>query len=123
MWNWSAFTSLAVVAMVVLMSAQATDAKRGCATFGHSCYGGMGKRSGESINLNVNDVLDEVQQQEEDNPEDVFTGPRSDYGNRHAISERQRQLTAQDIYSLSPFIRQWLRSIRNDQGLPNLNMD
>lgn len=59
----------------------------------------MGKRAGEVINPNE-DLLEDLQQ--EDNPEIVFTGPRSEFRNE------QRQLTAQDIYNLSPFIRQWV---------------
>ncbi|KAI4458751.1 hypothetical protein MML48_7g00004534 [Holotrichia oblita] len=86
----------------------------------------MGKRSGEVINSNIEDILEEVQQQqqlEEDNPDIIFTGSRNDYSNKHQENEQQRQPTAQELYNLSPLIRQWLRSIRNVQALRSTNLD
>ncbi|KAK9723408.1 hypothetical protein QE152_g19222 [Popillia japonica] len=82
----------------------------------------MGKRSGEVINPNIEDILEEVQRQqlEEDNPDVVFTGSRNDYSNKHQENEQRRE---QDLYNLSPLIRQWLRSIRNVQALRSTNLD
>lgn len=74
----------------------------GCATFGHSCYGGMGKRMSSSDLLTNEEVLQDVQQ--EGNPADiVFTGPRGDVD-----MEPERKITLQQLYNLSPFLRQWV---------------
>lgn len=64
----------------------------GCSSFGHSCYGGLGKR-GEVVGNE--ELLQDVQ---EDNPEIVFTGPRSE----------QHESRFPPIYNLSPFLRQWV---------------
>lgn len=71
----------------------------GCATFGHSCYGGMGKRA--SDRENNEEILQDVQV--DDNPAFVFTGPRSEYK-----PERLQRLTPQQYDYISRVIRQWV---------------
>lgn len=115
--NWSnaAFvTLLAVVTLILLLNSDGVDAKRGCATFGHSCYGAMGKRMSPSDLLTNDEVLQDVQQ--EGNPEIVFTGPRGDLD-----VETERKMTMQQLYNLSPFVRQWLQSYRKAQEMHNGN--
>lgn len=72
----------------------------GCATFGHSCYGGMGKRASELIE-NPEEIFQDVQGEE--NPAFVFTGPRSEYK-----PERPPKLTPQQYDNISRVIRQWV---------------
>ncbi|KAF5275967.1 hypothetical protein FQA39_LY00763 [Lamprigera yunnana] len=72
----------------------------GCATFGHSCYGGMGKRMSPADLLTNEEVMQDVQQ--DNNPGIIFTGPRGDVG-----FESERKISVQDLYNLSPFFRQW----------------
>lgn len=68
--------------------------------WGHSCYGGMGKRASELMDTN-----DEVitGYSEEENPAYVFTGPRSSY--KPNISQR---LSKQQNDAISRIIRQWV---------------
>lgn len=51
--------------------------------------------------LTNDEVLQDVQQ--EGNPEIVFTGPRGDLD-----VETERKMTMQQLYNLSPFVRQWV---------------
>ncbi|NP_001123587.1 neuropeptide CCHamide-2 [Bombyx mandarina] len=44
---------LAVSIAVLLMMSQGVSAKRGCSAFGHSCFGGHGKRSGEPAPMDM----------------------------------------------------------------------
>ncbi|KAF5283080.1 hypothetical protein FQR65_LT14097 [Abscondita terminalis] len=76
------------------------DCSCGCATFGHSCYGGMGKRMSPADLLTNDEVLQDVQQ--DNNPGIIFTGPRGDVG-----IESDRKISLQELYNLSPFFRQW----------------
>ncbi|XP_052890711.1 uncharacterized protein LOC128298936 [Anopheles moucheti] len=46
--------ALVIVAVLV----QSTSGKRGCAAFGHACYGGHGKRSGSSASSLYPEALD-----------------------------------------------------------------
>lgn len=87
--------------------------KGGCASFGHACYGGMGKRNDDLTNSNEEILQDAVSQ--DDNPQFVFTGPRSDNNNgdmnnhirRPSLSASNEELREQ-LYHLSPFLRQWV---------------
>ncbi|KAJ3664488.1 hypothetical protein Zmor_000051 [Zophobas morio] len=103
---WSAAVLLAAVAFVL---AEAAEAKRGCATFGHSCYGGMGKRASDLLDNNE-EILQDVQNDE--NPAFVFTGPRSEYK-----PERPPKLTPQQYDNISRVIRQWIQYYRRAQEL------
>ncbi|EAU76882.1 AGAP004553-PB [Anopheles gambiae str. PEST] len=44
--------------VIVSVLVQSTNGKRGCAAFGHACYGGHGKRSGSSASTLYPDGLD-----------------------------------------------------------------
>lgn len=73
----------------------------GCANFGHSCYGGMGKRASDLLETN-----EEVgpSYQDEENPAFVFTGPRSSFK-----PNSSQRLTKQQYDAISRIIRQWVR--------------
>ncbi|KAJ8937468.1 hypothetical protein NQ314_011857 [Rhamnusium bicolor] len=73
----------------------------GCVNFGHSCYGGMGKRASDLIDTNE-EVLQNFQ--EEENPAFVFTGPRSSYKPKPS----QRLTQQQYDNNISRVIRQWV---------------
>ncbi|KAL0831822.1 hypothetical protein ABMA28_001353 [Loxostege sticticalis] len=49
--------SLAVTVMAVLVLSQGIVAKRGCSAFGHSCFGGHGKRSGDTAAIDTTQEL------------------------------------------------------------------
>ncbi|KAJ8955009.1 hypothetical protein NQ318_000441 [Aromia moschata] len=82
----------------------------GCMNFGHSCYGGMGKRASELVDTNE-EVLQDIQ--EDENPALVFTGPRSSY--KPKLSQR---LTQQQYDNISRVIRQWIQNYRRAQEIP-----
>uniref|UniRef100_A0A182W3K9 Uncharacterized protein n=1 Tax=Anopheles minimus TaxID=112268 RepID=A0A182W3K9_9DIPT len=44
--------------VIVSVLVQSTSGKRGCAAFGHACYGGHGKRSGSSASSLYPEALD-----------------------------------------------------------------
>ncbi|NP_001280509.1 hypothetical protein precursor [Tribolium castaneum] len=96
---WS--TQVVLLAFVMAFVLAAAEAKRGCATFGHSCYGGMGKRTEN----NNEELLQDVQSEE--NPAFVFTGPRS---------ENQQKLTPEQYDNISRVIRQWDTIVQESSG-------
>ncbi|XP_065170526.1 uncharacterized protein CCHa2 isoform X2 [Atheta coriaria] len=69
------FGALMIFLLVFATQSSFAEAKRGCANFGHSCYGGMGKRANalneEYTSQEGNSIDGEV------DPALVFTGPRS----------------------------------------------
>ncbi|XP_048477886.1 neuropeptide CCHamide-2 [Plutella xylostella] len=42
---------LTALAVIILLITQGISAKRGCSAFGHSCFGGHGKRSGDNAGI------------------------------------------------------------------------
>ncbi|XP_025828883.1 uncharacterized protein LOC108734337 [Agrilus planipennis] len=79
-----------------------TFVQGGCSTFGHSCYGGMGKRANdEEVNAEV------FQEIEQDNPEIIFTGPRNSEVDETWAPEPK--LSLQQYRHFSPYLKQWLR--------------
>ncbi|XP_060527207.1 neuropeptide CCHamide-2 isoform X2 [Cylas formicarius] len=44
------FSSCLIILTILLASKIVADAKSGCASFGHSCFGGMGKRGSYDAN-------------------------------------------------------------------------
>lgn len=78
----------------------------GCATFGHSCYGGMGKRASEFMGTNE-EIMQDVVAQDGENPAFVFTGPRSAY----KPEPTTQRLTPQQYDNISRVIRLWVRQL------------
>ncbi|XP_038220225.1 neuropeptide CCHamide-2 [Zerene cesonia] len=72
--NLLAFSVIAVLVITV-----GVNAKRGCSAFGHSCFGGHGKRSGDSPgNPSSSELMGRQLGQEEIPPHPVY--PHSGYG-------------------------------------------
>ncbi|KOB72957.1 CCHamide [Operophtera brumata] len=63
-------TMLAVAIIAVLVMCQGVSAKRGCSAFGHSCFGGHGKRSGDTggVDISSQDLIARHQMGQEETP-------------------------------------------------------
>ncbi|VEN61718.1 unnamed protein product [Callosobruchus maculatus] len=107
----------ALAFLFVLLLAHA-DAKRGCVNFGHSCYGGMGKRASTGVEDTPAALGEEVRYlPQSGDPALVFTGPRgSVYKPDSATKELARQ---QQVENVSKVIRQWIQNYRRAQELSN----
>nr|XP_026489525.1 neuropeptide CCHamide-2 [Vanessa tameamea] len=75
---------LTLSVMAVLVFSVGVSAKRGCSAFGHSCFGGHGKRSGDSGDNMMDTSNSELMAnrqlgQEETPPHPIY--PHSGYGN------------------------------------------
>ncbi|XP_046436164.1 neuropeptide CCHamide-2 [Neodiprion fabricii] len=115
-----------VVIIVVLCFAIEVSAKRGCSAFGHSCFGGHGKRSGSSDRIddglqeNMNSGLNQ-EGQEYESPRGGGEILLADAGQVYQDRPMPRFQPPQVLgpqeqhprYNLSPFIRQWLASYRS----------
>ncbi|XP_025828882.1 uncharacterized protein LOC112904027 [Agrilus planipennis] len=89
-----------IFAVLIIFTVGTSEAKRGCSTFGHSCYGGMGKRANdEEVNAEV------FQEIEQDNPEIIFTGPRNSEVDETWAPEPK--LSLQQYRHFSPYLKQW----------------
>ncbi|XP_049870870.1 neuropeptide CCHamide-2 [Pectinophora gossypiella] len=58
--------TLALVAMLVM--SQGVNAKRGCSAFGHSCFGGHGKRSDSAMDMANPEMMGRRQLGQEETP-------------------------------------------------------
>ncbi|CAK9823768.1 hypothetical protein ANTRET_LOCUS2045 [Anthophora retusa] len=110
---------LSLCALVLLLSSTGTTyAKRGCSAFGHSCYGGHGKRFDPHLRDNVlqeNEapIDDRNGKTEALSLNNEFVGPEQKFGGQPEIlfPQMRRQDTARfDPYTLSFIVRQWLTS-------------
>ncbi|XP_046751624.1 neuropeptide CCHamide-2 [Diprion similis] len=114
--------------LFVLCFAIEVSAKRGCSAFGHSCFGGHGKRSGPSdrIEDGLQEVVDDsgLNQEGHQEYESLRGGGEillADAGQVYQDRPMPRFQPPQVLslqeqrprYNLSPFIRQWLASYRN----------
>jgi hypothetical protein len=86
----------------------------GCSAFGHSCFGGHGKRADGNVVLLPGPDSDQQPQlvfrtEQEDGDDVVAQGalPPSWLANAGASRRVPSPLSAQ--YNLSPFLRQWVR--------------
>ncbi|XP_039750755.1 neuropeptide CCHamide-2 [Pararge aegeria] len=67
---------LAASVIAVLIISVGVSAKRGCSAFGHSCYGGHGKRSDSSIDSSSPELLGRRQMgQAETPPHPIYPHP------------------------------------------------
>ncbi|KAG6441702.1 neuropeptide CCHamide-2 [Manduca sexta] len=69
---------LALTVVAVLMMTHGVTAKRGCSAFGHSCFGGHGKRSGDTAPLDLSNqelVARHQMGQEETPPHPEYSHP------------------------------------------------
>ncbi|GLV44150.1 CCHamide-2 [Carabus blaptoides fortunei] len=118
---WATIITLTALLMFTF---DTCEAKRGCQAFGHSCYGGHGKRVDSRFGSAPEEVSYGSNQQAGLN-DMVFTAPRS-LPNTGPLENQEdtqvRQNMPQDLYNLSPFLRQWLQAYRNSQDFRSNNM-
>ncbi|XP_029154970.1 uncharacterized protein LOC114928032 isoform X1 [Nylanderia fulva] len=92
--------------------------KGGCASFGHSCFGGHGKRFDSSIQHNtLQESIGQNQESEVPSPNDelFYILPNDEFRERSDKLPfiRTRKDTQQfDLYPLSSFVNQWIASHR-----------
>lgn len=65
--------------------------------YGHSCYGGMGKRDSVDVVPSQGEVTEDIIQQQDEDPGMVFMGPRN------GLNVAPKQL-----YYIPPLFRQWV---------------
>ncbi|KAM3966996.1 neuropeptide CCHamide-2 [Aphomia sociella] len=129
---------IVTIAAVLLLS-QGVSAKRGCSAFGHSCFGGHGKRSGDSSAMEPNSDMIARHQlgQEETAPHPIY--PHSGYsgilppgddiipvrdGGEFSSSQNgvYEDSAARDVmkFKLRNIVKHWMdnyrRSQQNDDG-------
>ncbi|KAH1012462.1 uncharacterized protein LOC109539232 isoform X2 [Dendroctonus ponderosae] len=82
------------------------EAKSGCEYFGHSCYGGIGKRT---YMAEASEESMPVEAQDAEIPADVFKGPRSQlpYASREFT---QTALSPKQYEQMNKYIREWVRN-------------
>jgi len=102
---------MSVVVLAVLVDQ--SSAKRGCSAFGHSCFGGHGKRADEDVLLIPGSASD--QQPRLVYPPTASGAEDSDdamiqSGGFGALSASASGRLVPSPHNLSPFLRQWLQS-------------
>ncbi|CAK1579099.1 unnamed protein product [Parnassius mnemosyne] len=126
---------LTLVLVAVLVMSVGVGAKRGCSAFGHSCFGGHGKRSSDNsiIDGRNSDMVERRQLgQEETPPHPVY--PHSGFSGilpsgddiipvrDGGVYEREENNFARDVmkYKLRNIVKNWMenyrRSQQNDDG-------
>ncbi|GAB1859839.1 hypothetical protein CAJAP_01077 [Camponotus japonicus] len=112
---------LSIVVLLVLISvSDNVHAKRGCASFGHSCFGGHGKRFDSTMRRNTlqESISQKFQESEIPSPNDelFYVFPNDEFRERSDNSLpfiRTRKDTQQfDPYPLSSLVNQWIASHR-----------
>ncbi|XP_059054593.1 neuropeptide CCHamide-2-like [Achroia grisella] len=120
-----------VTVAAVLVLSQGVTAKRGCSAFGHSCFGGHGKRSGDTSGMEPSSEMIARHQlgQEETAPHPIY--PNSGYSGvlppgDDIIPVRDGGVyddsAARDVmkFKLRNIIKHWMdnyrRSQQNDDG-------
>ncbi|XP_023720028.1 neuropeptide CCHamide-2 isoform X2 [Cryptotermes secundus] len=111
---------IVLTAIIVLMvEIDQSSAKRGCSSFGHSCFGGHGKRADEGVLLLPGADSDQQQrlmfparETGSEDGEDTMIQPEG-YG---ALSPASSASLVPSANRLSPFLRQWLQSYRRSTG-------
>ncbi|XP_045479368.1 uncharacterized protein LOC123684235 [Harmonia axyridis] len=91
------YNLLAFLFIFLVLNFGVSEGKRGCANFGHSCYGGMGKRGHKELLP----ILDPTQEQGE-----ILIGSRF-------ISDKpyvKLKLNPLQYQQLSRFFKQWISS-------------
>ncbi|CAH1981057.1 unnamed protein product [Acanthoscelides obtectus] len=92
----------------------------GCVNFGHSCYGGMGKRASSAVEDTPGSLGEEVRYLEHSGVSDpayILTGSRGATG--YKSDSASKELTRQQVENVSKVIRQWIQNYRRAQELSN----
>ncbi|CAH2981659.1 unnamed protein product [Chilo suppressalis] len=115
----------AVTILAVLFMTQGITAKRGCSAFGHSCFGGHGKRSGDTAVMDTTAELRRQLGQEETPPHPVY--PHSGYSGLlppgddiipvrdGGVYEREDSAREAVKFKLRNFVKQWMDNYRRSQ--------
>ncbi|CAG9787395.1 unnamed protein product [Diatraea saccharalis] len=115
----------AVTILVVLIMSQGIIAKRGCSAFGHSCFGGHGKRSGDTAVMDSTAELRRQLGQEETPPHPVY--PHSGYSGLlppgddiipvrdGGAYEREDGAREAVKFKLRNIVKQWMENYRRSQ--------
>ncbi|CAH2040211.1 unnamed protein product, partial [Iphiclides podalirius] len=121
----NAFT---LVLIATLLMSVGVSAKRGCSAFGHSCYGGHGKRSSDNSIMDSNpDMIERQIGQEETPPHPVY--PHSGYNGflpsgediipvrDGGAYERDVNSVSRDVmkYKLRNIVKHWMENYRRSQ--------
>ncbi|XP_011870222.1 PREDICTED: uncharacterized protein LOC105563328 isoform X2 [Vollenhovia emeryi] len=115
--TFSLYLSIALLVILVSISDK-THAKRGCSSFGHSCFGGHGKRFDSTVRRNTlqESISQNIQESEVPSPNDelFYVLPNDEFRERSDQSfMRTRKDTQQfDVYPLSTLVDQWIASHR-----------
>ncbi|XP_066997052.1 neuropeptide CCHamide-2 [Anabrus simplex] len=102
---------MVAVLAIVLATVEFAEAKRGCSAFGHSCFGGHGKRADEDVVLTPGADSEQSRSLYD-------TAPLNEDDERvlaNAIGNLVRPADSVPL-RLSPFLRQWLQSYRRPSG-------
>nr|XP_021198567.2 neuropeptide CCHamide-2 isoform X1 [Helicoverpa armigera] len=128
---------LAVTIVALLAISHGVTAKRGCSAFGHSCFGGHGKRSGDTAaldQLSNQDLMARHQLgQEETPPHPVY--PHSGYnvlpsgddiipirdGGEDSVYDRDDGSAAREVMKmkLRNIFKHWMDNYRRSQQNPD----
>jgi hypothetical protein len=114
--------SILIVVLTIVVIAVHIDqssAKRGCSAFGHSCFGGHGKRADEGVLLIPGPDSD--QQSRLVFPPTAARAEGSDdavirSGGFGELSASPSEPLVPSPNNLSPFLRQWLQSYQRSAG-------
>ncbi|XP_029664995.1 neuropeptide CCHamide-2-like [Formica exsecta] len=110
-----------VLLMVLISISDKAYAKRGCASFGHSCFGGHGKRFDSTMRHDTQESRNQKFQESNvpspnDDNELFYVLPNDEFRERSDKSLpfiRTRKDTQQfDLYPLSSLLNQWIASHR-----------
>ncbi|XP_071444144.1 neuropeptide CCHamide-2-like [Hetaerina americana] len=107
----STVLTIAVLTVFICGTNQLAEAKRGCSAFGHSCFGGHGKRADLPSDVGSSD-FPSIQQPSPEvfvSSADDASPPFQDPAGRTLELSPQRYLT---WTKMQPFLRQWLESYR-----------
>ncbi|XP_053605788.1 neuropeptide CCHamide-2 isoform X2 [Plodia interpunctella] len=120
---------LVVAVVAILLVSHGVSAKRGCSAFGHSCFGGHGKRSDSAMDTSPEMIARHQPGQEETAPHPVY--PHSGYNGvlppgDDIIPVRDggvyEDAAAKDVmkFKLRNIVQHWMdnyrRSQQNDDG-------
>ncbi|KAJ0177650.1 hypothetical protein K1T71_006523 [Dendrolimus kikuchii] len=119
---------LALTIVILLVTSQGVSAKRGCSAFGHSCFGGHGKRSGDSnpMDMTTQEIGRHQLGEEETPPHPIY--PHSGYNNvlqpgddiipvRDGGAYDRDETTARELMKLKlrNIVKHWMDNYRRSQ--------
>ncbi|KYN03612.1 PREDICTED: neuropeptide CCHamide-2 [Cyphomyrmex costatus] len=128
----SGFFSLYLSIILLVISASISDkayAKRGCAAFGHTCYGGYGKRFDSTVERNSlqESISQNIQESKVPLPNDelLYILPNDEFRERSGqpFMRTHRDTQRVNVHPLSILVDQWIalhrRPHRTDMDITN----